>query len=182
MASEKEKTTSYYLPPNLYVDWNGYEEESFGPTVRQQLVMRAHEAAIAAGHIYSNDVKSFATDYLKVPEELRLLNKYKVVGGDVGYDIYYAGKAVNAANRWKARTTALKALQPLVGMPIGTLRLMFKRTTKCVILKISGHNLVVIGQRGHQVVTFTCDIMELQNASIAAFEKGWRKSPLIKTD
>lgn len=67
-------------------------------------------------------------------------------------------------------------------MPLGTLRISFKRTTNCVITQINGHALVIIGKRGHLVCNFDCDVLQLQNASIGAFDKGWRISPLIKTE
>ncbi|WP_198140725.1 hypothetical protein [Polaromonas naphthalenivorans] len=181
MASDIKKSSEYFLPSNLYLEWQGCELEDFVPAARQRLVMQAHEAAVVAGHFYTNDVKGFAADFLAVSQDLRLLNKHKVHGGDVGYDIYYAGKAVNAAKHWKAISEVNQALQPKVGMPLGTLRISFKRTTNGVITKINGHALVIIGKRGHEVCTFACDVLQLQNASVNAFDKGWRQSPLVKT-
>lgn len=50
LASENAKSSKYFFPPNLYMDWKGCDLENFIPTARQKLVMQAHEAAVAAGH------------------------------------------------------------------------------------------------------------------------------------
>lgn len=171
--------TRYELPEPgaCSKEWQRHAAADFAPTARQQLVMAATARALAAGHFYSGDVNDAVAADLAVTPEQRARNSHQVEGGDFGFDVYYAQRAVEAAREHKVllETARVLGLQP--GVKVGTLRFNDgTKTSSCVIRSVEdgGTQLVIEGTRRAQAVTLSCSVVGLARAVQSAHERGMR--------
>ena len=159
-------------------EWSGSIRPDFKPSPRQQLVMDAVAQALDDGAFYNRDVDERVARALKVTPEQRARNTKGVEGGDFGYDVYNARKAVEA-QRGNAKSRELaKALNLKPGDVLGTLVFNDGKVTTGV--KVNGLNesgLIVTftGKRGAATLNGEVGVDRLAAAMDRAKERGKRK-------
>jgi len=175
-APMQEEQEGYTLPDDIYKDWAGSAREDFKPTPRQQMVMDSAARAKDAGLFYTDEVQAFVEKDLNISAELRARKELGTEGGDVGYDIYHAGKAVdeqrgNAEVRRVEKEMVLK-----VGDKIGTLIFNdFKVNTGVTVEAVNDTTISLSGKRGAYGVKMDASVTNIKYAVERAYEKGKRK-------
>lgn len=166
-------------PLDAYGDWSGYLSKDFTPSPRQQILIDTYLAAEAKGLFYSDEIVVFAIEHLEIPVDVAAIGAKRVEGGEVGMDMYYARNCVRAQRTWKERADALEKLNPVVGMELGSLCVNYKRTNACVVTAVEGDMVSVSCKRGRLSVTFKTPAVNIIGCAQTAFEKKWRKAPLV---
>lgn len=169
---------AYQLPESVHKDWPRAEWSDFEPSPRQQVVMDAVASALDEGKYYTDDVRERASELLGVSPDVLARNKSNVEGGDFGFDVYYARKAVEAqrANNKSRQLADEMALKP--GDVLGTLVANdYKRMTgvKVVSISDSGLSAVIEAKRGTATVRGEMGVDALKAAFDRANERGNRK-------
>lgn len=166
----------YTLPDDIYKDWNGSAREDFKPTPRQQMVMDSAARAKDSGLFYTNEVQAFVEKDLNISAELRARKNHGTEGGDVGYDIYHAAKAVDE-QRGNAEIRRVQAEMGLkVGDKIGTLIFNdFKVNTGVTVEAVNDTMISLSGKRGAYGVKMDASVTNIKYAIERAHEKGKRK-------
>lgn len=173
--------TEYYLPVNIYKDWDGYRHPDFKPSDRQMLVIEAvRDAREAHGLFYTADIYAHCAKSLSIKPEI-LAIKNGVEGGPVGMDFYYASQHIDYKHIARLVNEANDSLNPHLGMSLGTLVFQdYKRTTNVRITEMGISNLIVQGKRGAAKVAFDCNALALKNAMDRAFERKFRHDDFAK--
>lgn len=174
------KLVSKYVAPEAKVhdDWARHQCEDFTPTERQLTVIAAVQSALDTKLFYTVDVVAHCKAYLCVTEEQAAVGIERVENGDLGMDLYYARRYLEAKHGFALERLALEKLKPRVGKTLGTLVFSdFKRNTQMVITEISngGKLFDLTGKRGAYKVSMSCTTRQIENAINRAFEKGLRK-------
>lgn len=185
-AGQDEKAIRYELPPEKYAQqqgdesWMAAQSPSFKPTARQQLLMDAVAKALDDGAFYNSDVDEHVAKALGVTLEQRARNSRGVEGGDFGYDVYGASKAVEAQRSNAKSREFANALNLNPGDALGTL--IFndgKVTTGVKVIGLNDSGLIVIvtftGKRGSATLNGEVGIDRLAAAMDRAKERGKRK-------
>lgn len=168
--------SAYELPDDVSKDWRGSAREDFKPTSRQQMLMDSAARAKDAGLFYTNEVQAFVEKDLGISPELRAMKKHGTEGGDVGYDIYHAARAVdeqrgNAEVRRVEKEMGLK-----VGDKLGTLIFNdYKNNTGVTVTAVNGTEISLTGKRGAYTVKMDASVTNIKYAMDRAHEKGKRK-------
>jgi len=159
----------YHLPANVYNDWNACEFRVFTLTDRQLLVVNAvREAVDVKGLFYSSEVFDFCIERLKPSDADKLKGLGKVERGEVGMDLYYARKYLDAQKRFQNEDEAHALLRPYVGMKLGSLVFQdFKLTTSWVVKAVDGPRVTLIGKRGGNEVGCRRDYVSRMDLSDA---------------
>lgn len=182
-TSPQGETTSRpaYAPPvgGAYEEWNGKGYKDFVPSERQLMVVEAVKAALAAGKYYSDEVRAFCADYLKVDSAFQQSKgPIRTEGGEFGMDCYYARQYLDAQKKHAANDKAMSLLKPYVGQKLGTLVFNdYKRTTGMTVISVFPEtgSVRVTGKRGSQTVETTAEATQIQSAMERAKTKGGRK-------
>ena len=181
---QDEKAIRYELPPEKYAQqqgdesWMAAQSPSFKPTARQQLLMDAVAKALDDGAFYNSDVDEHVAKALGVTLEQRARNSRGVEGGDFGYDVYNASRAVQAQRSNAKSREFAKALNLKPGDVLGTLVFNDGKVTTGV--KVNGLNdsglvVTVTGKRGAATLNGEVGIDRLAAAMDSAKERGKRK-------
>ena len=185
-AQPEQAAQTSYTPPegNVSDAWIDAERRrpehpDFQPNTRQQMLMDVVAKGIDAGVFYTRDMLDYAAKALNVPAEILDQNKTRVEGGDFGYDVYLARKAVEA-KRARAQQIAVRdAMNLKPGDDLGTLIFTsdFKVNTNVVVDSVSDDGLTVVakGKRGSYTVTLKTSPIGLKSGMDYAHEKGKRK-------
>ena len=179
-----EKAIRYELPPEKYAQqqgnesWMAAQSPSFKPTARQQLLMDAVAKALDDGAFYNRDVDEHVAKALGVTLEQRARNSHGVEGGDFGFDVYNASKAVEAQRGNAKSREFAKALNLKPGDLLGTL--VFndgKVTTGVKVIGLSENGLIatINGKRGAAALNGEAGVDSLAAAMDRAKERGKRK-------
>lgn len=177
-AGVEQPTTGYSLPDKISADWGAEESPTFKPTPRQQVVMGAVSQALDEGLFYNSDLDKRVAELLNVTPEIRQRNKSNVQGGDFGFDVYYARKAVEAQRRHASDKAIREAMNLKAGDKLGTLIFNdFKVNTNVVVESVSddGNSVAIKGKRGSYTVTATASPTNIKGAIERAKERGKRK-------
>lgn len=183
-AGKDEKAIRYELPPEKYAQqqgdesWMAAQSPSFKPTARQQLLMDAVAKALDDGAFYNSDVDEHVAKALGVTLEQRARNSRGVEGGDFGFDVYNASRAVQAQRSNAKSREFAKALNLKPGDVLGTLVFNDGKVTTGV--KVNGLNdsglvVTVTGKRGSATLNGEVGIDGLAAAMDRAKERGKRK-------
>ena len=154
------------------------QSPSFKPTARQQLLMDAVAKALDDGAFYNSDVDEHVAKTLGVTLEQRARNSRGVEGGDFGYDVYNATRAVQAQRSNAKSREFAKALNLKPGDVLGTLVFNDGKVTTGVKvngLSDSGLVVTVTGKRGAATLNGEVGIDRLAAAMDSAKERGKRK-------
>ena len=176
--------SAYSLPSGSIGDeWRDGQKRSpehpeFTPTPRQQRLMDVVKKVLDGGAFYNDDVQAKVAEALGISDEIKASNRSNVKGGDFGYDVYYARKAVEAKAQESdaSKIRAEMKLQP--GDKLGTLIFNdFKQTNSVEVVSITedGRRANFKGKRGAATVTFEATIPTVKFAIERAHEKGKRK-------
>lgn len=166
----------YQLPANTYEDWARNETRGFTPDERQKLVIEVVRRAIEEEKLYyTKDVYAFCVKQL-IPSPDDLAKSAKTVeGGEVGMDLYYARKYLDARKRFAMEDQVAAQLRPRAGMVVGTLTLQdLKRYTGATITAVNGDELTIEAKRGSVGVRFTTTPLGLSRCMERAYEKKQR--------
>jgi hypothetical protein len=145
--------------------------------------MDAVAKALDDGAFYSRDIDEYVAKTLGVTKEQRARNSHNVEGGDFGYDVYNASKAVEA-QRGNAKSHELaKALNLKPGDVLGTLVFNDGKVTTGV--KVNGLNdsglvVTVTGKRGAATLNAEAGVDSLAAAMDRAKERGKRKDGYVE--
>lgn len=182
---EQAAQTSYTLPEGNVSDaWvdaerRRPEHQDFQPNARQQMLMDVVAKGIDAGVFYTRDMLDYAAKELNVPVDVLSQNKTRVEGGDFGYDVYLATKAVEAKRGQAEKSAVRDAMSLKPGDELGTLIFNndFKVNTNVVVESVSddGLEVRVNGKRGRYVITIKTGPIGIKSAIERAQEKGKRK-------
>ena len=183
-AGQDKKAIRYELPPEKYAQqqgdesWMAAQSPSFKPTARQQLLMDAVAKALDDGAFYNSDVDEHVAKALGVTLEQRARNSRGVEGGDFGFDVYNASRAVQAQRSNAKSREFAKALNLKPGDVLGTLVFNDGKVTTGV--KVNGLNdsglvVTVTGKRGAATLNGEVGIDRLAAAMDRAKERGKRK-------
>lgn len=167
---------AYRLPEDVGTDWRRAEALDFEPDARQKIVMDAVEKAIADGVFYNRDMDEKVAEALGVDADVRSRKNSGTEGGDFGYDVYMARKAVEAKQRY-AEIARVQAEQNFkVGDVLGTLIFNdFKVNTGVTVKAVNGDQIKLRGKRGAYSVTMETGPTNIKYAIERAHEKGKRK-------
>lgn len=176
-ARKAEKAaTGYNLPDDVNGEWRSSQRPDFKPSARQQLLMDAVKAEQEAGTFYSNDMTENVAKRIGVSPEIRASNKTGVEGGDFGYDVYLAQKAVEAGTVRTARTRMQAEMNLSVGDKLGTMVFNdFKQNTGVEVVSVEDGQYTLRGKRGATTVEMTTDVFGIKSGLERAKEKGKRK-------
>ena len=176
--------SAYTLPSGSIGDeWRDGQKRSqehpdFTPTPRQQLLMDAVAKALDDGAFYNKDVDDHVAKTLGVTKEQRARNSHNVEGGDFGYDVYHARRAVEAQAQ-EAEAAKIRAeLNLRADDKLGTLIFNdFKQTNSVEVVSITedGRRASFKGKRGAVAVTFKTTVPAVKFAIELAHERGKRK-------
>lgn len=183
-AGQDEKAIRYELPPEKYAQqqgnesWMAAQSPSFKPTSRQQLLMDAVAKALDDGAYYNNDVDDHVAKALGVTLEQRARNSRGVEGGDFGFDVYNARRAVEAQRSNAKSREFANALNLNPGDALGTLIFNDGKVTtgvKVVGLNESGLIATITGKRGAATLNGEVGVDAIASAMGRAKERGKRK-------
>ena len=177
---ETGNQTGYVLPDALefHKAWLGCETRSYVPTPNQAFVIGAVEKALAQGLYYSSEVREFCAKLLglELEEIERNFKGTKVEGGIFGMECYYARSYLRAKDSFAAMDRAHEALQPKVGMVLGTIMFNdYKRKTQSEVIEVNGLEVRVRSKMGKNVVVSITDALCIGYAIDRAVERGLRK-------
>lgn len=182
-ADDEQPTPGYALPDDVNRAWRDsdgrfVEHPSFQPNARQQALMNVVEKELDAGVFYNKELRDRVAKVLGVSEEVLASNRAGVDGGDFGYDVYYARRAVESkrAEMASKKTREELALKP--GDKLGSLVFNdFKLTTGVEVISVSenGRRASFKGKRGAATVTFESTVEAIKFAIDRAQERGKRK-------
>lgn len=167
---------AYRLPEDVGTDWRRAEALDFEPDARQKIVMDAVEKALANGVFYNRDMDEKVAEALGVGADVRSRKNSGTEGGDFGYDVYMARKAVEAKQR-HAEIARVQAEQNFkAGDVLGTLIFNdFKVNTGVTVEAVNGDQIKLRGKRGAYSVTMETGPTNIKYAIERAHEKGKRK-------
>ncbi len=167
-----------YQEPNVKRigdDWQGYNSREWKPDARQQVVMDAVAAALDSGLFYSRELKDRVATDLGVSDEVRAKNRSNVEGGDFGYDVYYARKAVEARRELQSLDRETERASFKAGDKLGVLVFSDYKATKAVVVETVEDGLVTFtGKRGNVTVRGKANALQLKAAMDRAKERGNR--------
>lgn len=168
----------YHLPADTYKDWARNETRDFVPDERQKLVIEAVRRATEDEKLfYTKDVYAFCVKLL-LPNIEDLEKCVKTVeGGEVGMDLYYARKYLDARKRFALEDQAAEQLRPQPGIKLGTLVLQdLKRYTGAAITKVEGDAITVEAKCGSLGYRFVTSPVGLRHAMDRACQRKLRKT------
>ncbi len=154
------------------------QHPDFEPTARQQILMDAVGKVLDAGAFYSDDVTAKVAEMLGVSKDVLASNRTGVQGGDFGYDVYLASRALETKRATKNSEKIARELNLSVGDSIGTLMFLdFKVTTGVTITSKNDTGLIyrITGKRGAAVLNAEVGVDNLKGAIERAHERGKRK-------
>lgn len=168
----------YHLPDDIRNDWALNQTRGFEPNERQMLVIEAVRLAIEEAKLfYTNEVYAFSVKLLMPDAEILSKNTAKVDGGDVGMDIYYARRYIDARKAFAREDAAAAKLKPMVGMKLGKLRLQnLKSCTASVITNVAVDSIIVDASLGPKRIRLTTDARGIAHMMDLAFELGQRET------
>ena len=159
-----QQTATYQPPQDAYADWARNECRDFVPDARQSLVIKAVQAALAAGRYYTNDVQAFCAEYLGVgPELQQSKGPIRNEGGIFGMDCYYARNYLRAREKFAMSAEAMSQLKPYVGQKLGSIVFNdYKRTTGAVVIAVfdQSDSVRISGKRGAQTIEATVSVAD----------------------
>lgn len=168
----------YHLPKDTYKDWARNESRQFVPDARQKMVIEAVRRAIEDENLfYTKDVYAFCVKLL-LPNIEDLEKCVKTVeGGEVGMDLYYARRYLDAQKRFALEDSVLVKLRPQPGMKLGTLVLQdLKRYTGAVITEVEDDSITVEAKCGSLSHRFKTSPVGVRNGIDRACERKLRKN------
>lgn len=173
--------TSYRLPEGggkaLHNEWHMNQTRQFVPNPRQQLVMNAVGQALDDGLFYTEEVLAGVVTLLNIPESVCQIQTTNVENGDLGMDVYYARRAVEAQRQFKREDEDAKRLNLVVGDKLGVLvNNTLKRFNACKVTSVNGANYSILGSRGGQMYVITTTSSSVITQMDRAFEHGLRKT------
>lgn len=176
--------SGYTLPDgDINDEWRdakgrGTQHPDFEPTARQQILMDAVGKVLDAGAFYNDDVQAKLAGMLGVGKDVLASNRTGVVGGDFGYDVYLARRALETKRATKNSEKIAQELNLSVGDSIGTLIFLdFKVTTGVTITSKNDTGLIygITGKRGAAVLNGEVGVDNIKGAIERAHERGKRK-------
>lgn len=179
----------YELPPEKSAQqqgdesWMAAQSPSFKPTARQQLLMDAVAKALDDGAFRSRDLEDRVAQTLGVTPEQRARNSHNVDGGDFGYDVYGARKAVEAQRESAKSREFSDALSLKPGDALGTLVFNDGKVTtgvKVVSLNESGLIATITGKRGAATLNGEVGVDAIASAIDRAKERGKRSDGYVE--
>lgn len=176
--------SAYTLPAGSISDeWRDDQKRDpgnpyFTPTPRQQRLMDEVKKVLDSGAFYNDDVTDKVAKALGVSDEVLASNRTRVQGGDFGYDVYHARKAVEAQAQEADAAKIRAELNLRAGDKLGTLIFNdFKQTNSVEVVSITedGRRASLKGKRGAFTVTFETTVPTVKFAIERAHERGKRK-------
>ena len=179
VSGKEPVTTAYTTPEDVWGDWRGNERSDFTPTARQKMVMDSVQKALDSGLFYNDAVREFVAKDIGATEDQLNSNKSNVQGGDFGYDVYYARKAIEASGNNALEKQIHEELNLRAGDKLGTLIFNndFKVNTNVVVKSVSedGKSVELDGKRGAYTITVKANTAAVRYAIERAKERGKRK-------
>lgn len=174
-----ESVSKYTAPEDVHGDWLGSQRSDFKPNARQQMLMDSVQKALDAGAFYNDAVQDKVAKDLGVTQVQLASNKTNVQGGDFGYDVYHARKALDAAKNHALEKQIREELNLKEGDKLGTLVFNndFKVNTNVVVKSVSedGNSVELDGKRGAYTVTVSTNPAAVRYSIERAKERGKRK-------
>ena len=168
----------YHLPDDTWADWSLNETRGFEPDERQEIVIEAVRQAIDEAKLfYTKDVYDFCVKILMPDADALAKHTKKVEGGEIGMDIYYARRYIDARKSFAREDAAAAKLKPMVGMKLGKLRLQnLKSCTGSTITMVAVDAITVDATLGSKRIRLSTDARGIAHMMDLAFELGQRET------
>ena len=177
------KLQNYILPvgDSIHASWRLSECSLFQPTHHQTVLMDATRQALEEGLFYNIDVDNRVAELLQITHEQRAINTTNVCGGDFGYDVYFAQKAVRSQDSIKENNNILNQMSLKPGDVIGTLIFNDNKIIRLAkVESIDEGAIIITGSRGPKTFRFLVKPVHIKEAIDRASENGKRKASYVE--